>query len=258
MREGERMRIVEVPRRAPQGQPRELMQRASRIRERTTASRLQLIFVEFAGMPRAGKTTCIDSVADFLRQQGFHVHAPGEGASRAPRWLKADDRLDAYNLWTMAYAVTQIVESTYAQLPERYNFVLLDRGLFDAMCWFTYLERRKNVSADTRKTISRFLRIDPLQAALILVLVFVCDRQVAVARENRNRLVPGDRIVVKEEVLDMLREIYIENGDSYEADFGRIVGIDTSQSRGVKGAAYVATGEILTAVEQMFYATGES
>jgi putative protein kinase ArgK-like GTPase of G3E family len=46
-------------------------------------------FIEFAGTPKSGKSTCIDTVSHFFRRNGYKVLTPTEGASkRTPYYLK--------------------------------------------------------------------------------------------------------------------------------------------------------------------------
>jgi hypothetical protein len=52
-------------------------------------------FVEFAGMPRAGKSGCISIVTHYLRRQKFSVFAPSEGASRLPDFVRNTNDLIA-------------------------------------------------------------------------------------------------------------------------------------------------------------------
>src|SRR5438445_9618618 len=86
------------------------------------------LFIEFAGTPKSGKSSCIDSVVHFFRRMNYVVLAPSEGASRrTPYYLRND--LIAFNTWSASYALTQIMEGLYHS--DRYDVVVLDRGLFD-------------------------------------------------------------------------------------------------------------------------------
>ena len=91
------------------------------------------IFMEFAGTPKSGKSTCIDTINHFFRRVGYKVLAPTEGVSkRTPYYLK--ENLVAFNAWSAAYALTHILEGRYG--ADEYNLVIMDRGLFDALAWF--------------------------------------------------------------------------------------------------------------------------
>ena len=81
------------------------------------------LFVEFAGTPKSGKSTCIDTVNHFFRRLGYKILAPTEGASkRTPYYLK-DDYV-AFNAWSATYALTHILEGRYG--TDEYHIVILD------------------------------------------------------------------------------------------------------------------------------------
>ena len=99
------------------------------------------LFVEFAGTPKSGKSTCIDTVNHFFRRLGYKVLAPTEGASkRTPYYLKDD--LVAFNAWSATYALTHILEGRFGS--DQYHLVIMDRGLFDALAWFELLKQKED------------------------------------------------------------------------------------------------------------------
>lgn len=88
------------------------------------------VFIEFAGTPKSGKSTCIGIVHHFFRRVGFKVLAPAEGASkRTPYYLR--DNWMAFNTWSASYALMHVLEGRYGS--DRYDLAILDRGLFDAL-----------------------------------------------------------------------------------------------------------------------------
>ena len=56
------------------------------------------------GLPKSGKSTCIDIVSHFFRRLDFKVLAPSEGASRRTPYYLKDDWF-AYNTWSPSYAL---------------------------------------------------------------------------------------------------------------------------------------------------------
>ena len=70
-----------------QDRARELVKQISLLRDE---DKLPLV-VEFAGSPKAGKSTTIDIVTHFFKRTGFKTWAPTEGASkRTPYFLRRD------------------------------------------------------------------------------------------------------------------------------------------------------------------------
>src|SRR5207247_2284326 len=108
--------------------------------------------VEFAGMPKAGKSTSIEGVRQFFSHGHkterwknseewidlrYRVHTPAEGVSlRTPARLKVDP-ID-FNTWAGAYALQELLQAAH----DGYNdLVVLDRGPWDASCWLEYYRR---------------------------------------------------------------------------------------------------------------------
>jgi hypothetical protein len=151
-------------------QLQELQDEARSLRVSLSLSRP--LFVEFAGTPKSGKSTCIDTVNHFFRRLGYAVLAPTEGASkRTPYYLK--DNLVSYNAWSATYALTHILEGRYG--TDQYQLVIMDRGLFDALAWFELLKARTQVTEQECATIQDFLLIDHWRA---LVDIVFCSRPI--------------------------------------------------------------------------------
>ena len=55
------------------------------------------IVIEFSGSPKAGKTSCINSLEIFLKRNGFSVSIVQERASVCP---VSDKQSPMFNLWT--------------------------------------------------------------------------------------------------------------------------------------------------------------
>ena len=169
---------------------KELQDDARTLRESLVSGRP--LFVEFAGTPKSGKSTCIDTVNHFFRRLGYKVLAPTEGASkRTPYYLK-DDWV-AFNTWSATYALTHILEGLHG--TDEYNLVIMDRGLFDALAWFELLRSRGEISSEDCDTIQRFLMVGHWQRLVDMVFLFQTDSETSLERENRDKLIeePDER-----------------------------------------------------------------
>ena len=141
------------------------------------------LFVEFAGTPKSGKSTCIDTVSHFFRRLGYNVLAPTEGASkRTPYYLKDD--LVAFNAWSATYALTHILEGRFG--ADKYHLVIMDRGIFDALAWFELLKTQNSVTEAECSTIQEFLLINHWQELVDVVFLFQTDPATSLERENRD------------------------------------------------------------------------
>ena len=143
------------------------------------------LFVEFAGTPKSGKSTCIDAVNHFFRRNEYKVLAPTEGASkRTPYYLKND--LVSFNAWSATYALTHILEGRYS--TDKYHLVIMDRGLFDALAWFELLMKRNDIASSDCSAIQDFLLIDHWRKLVDMIFLFRTDPSTSLERENSNKL----------------------------------------------------------------------
>ena len=186
-------------------------------------------FVEFAGIPRAGKSGCIDIVDHFLQRNGFSVLSPSEGASRIPEFIKDSEDLIAYNAWTATYAIREILEGLYFKGPYKYDVVLLDRGLFDATAWFHYLEDAGKLTEEERKFMTKFVRVDHWRSAVKQVFLFRCTVEVSQEREFKDKLTEKHGATTRTSFLNDLLRVY-ESAESCYGDEFTIFRIQTDST----------------------------
>ena len=220
-------------------------------------------FVEFAGTPKSGKSTCIDIVSHFFRRieldttenpkhdkAKFSVLAPTEGASRrTPQFLK-DDWV-AFNTWSASYALTHILEGLYHS--DRYHLAILDRGLFDALAWFQLLETRGEISESDKETVQRFLLIDHWRSEVDAVFLFTADEKTSLCRENRGNLIDRPGRVMNSDSLKELNDAYSEVCKQFTEKFNTVIRIDTSDSTTPRSTAV----KVANAILDLFTEAGE-
>lgn len=186
------------------------------------------IFIEFSGSPKSGKSTCIDTVAHFLRRMGYKVLAPTEGASkRTPYYLKDD--ITAFNTWSACYALTHVLEGLYE--ADRYHIAILDRGLFDALVWFELLATDGVISRRDCKRVHNFLLIKKWRAAISAVFLFKTDPRTSMKRENRHKLTSDPGRAMNPPFLRALNKAYERIRRKYSREFPYFVVIDTSHGK---------------------------
>ena len=208
--------------------------------KRVLAERRRPVFIEFAGTPKSGKSTCIEIVRHFFRRLDYKVLAPAEGASRrTPYYLKDD--LFAFNTWSASYALMHVLEGLHGS--DQYDLAILDRGLFDALVWFELLASRGEISSEVREQVQSFLQIDYWRSAIDAVLLFTTNAETAMARENSNKLISESGKAMNPAFLDELNDAYDQVQSRYAGKFTRFESIDTSDSAGTNPettAAHVA------------------
>ena len=164
------------------------------------------LFVEFAGTPKSGKSSCIETVRHFLRRVDFRVLTPAEGASRrTPFYLKKD--LPAFNTWSACYALTHILEGKY-DVDDKYHLALLDRGLFDALAWFELLRTDGMITGEEADTIQGFLSLERWRSSIGIVFLFQTDPETSMKRENQHTLIDDPGQAMNPDFLLRLNKAY--------------------------------------------------
>ena len=182
------------------------------------------IFVEFAGTPKSGKSTCIDTVNHFFRRLDYKVLAPTEGASkRTPYYLKDD--FVAFNTWSAAYALTHILEGRFGS--DQYQLVIMDRGLFDALAWFELLRAKGDVTEEDCTVIQSFLLVGHWRQLVDAVFLFKTDPATSLVRENSNKLIEEPGRAMNPEFLRDLNDAYQSISSKYSEQFRSVYEVDT-------------------------------
>lgn len=190
------------------------------------------MFIEFAGTPKSGKSTCIEIVRHFFHRLEYKVLTPAEGASqRTPYYFKAKNDLIAFNTWSASYALMHVLEGLHG--PDQYDLAILDRGLFDALAWFEVLAAQEKTTNEVRDQVQSFLQIEYWRSAIDAVLLFTTDAETAMERENSDKLIkeePGQ--AMNQKFLGELNGAYDEVQAKYAGQFSRFESIDTSEAAG--------------------------
>lgn len=184
------------------------------------------IVIEFAGLPKAGKSSTLSNVQMFLKRCGFKTEVVVERASVCP--IK-DKKHAHFNAWTACTTLAQILEKT--QDPPRSDdaqILFLDRGVFDAICWFRVMERLCRVKGEDRKQIESFLRLDDWREKVTGVILMTAAPEDALRREKGLLdFIGNPGSIMNPEVLYQLRSIYDAAASELSNDF-EVVRIDTS------------------------------
>ena len=209
------------------------------------------LVIEFAGVPKAGKTTTLSHVQTFLKRCGFRTDVVVERASICPI---RDKKHANFNIWTACTTLAQILEKT--QNPPRSDdpqILFLDRGLFDSICWMTMMERISRIRPDESKLIQKFLTIDDWKRRISAVFVMLASPQDAMKREQGELPVEGTGgSIMNSEILQQIKDINEQCVDQLGRDF-RIYTVNTSdgETKGnPKRTAEVVTEAILGLIEE--------
>lgn len=204
------------------------------------------LFVEFAGTPKSGKSTCIDTVNHFFRRLRYKVLAPTEGASkRTPYYLK--ENLVAFNAWSATYALTHILEGRFGS--DEYHLVIMDRGLFDALAWFELLKQKHDIKSEDCSAIQNFLLVGHWRELVDMIFLFQADPDTSLERENHNKLIREPGRAMNPDFLRDLNAAYDTTKEQYAAQFNQFVAVNTS--RGLSTEKSTAFAVVQAIVEQL-------
>lgn len=185
------------------------------------------VVIEFAGTPKAGKTTTLSAVRSFLKRCGFKVEVVVERASVCPI---RDKKNANFNIWTASTTLAQILEKT--QTPPRADdpdILILDRGLFDAVAWLGMMERLARIRKEEREAAERFLLLPDWRKRISGVVVMTASPKHAMEREQGDLPVHGEGgSIMNDAVLDQFRVNTLEACKRLEKQF-RFFQVDTSQ-----------------------------
>lgn len=181
---------------------------------------------EFAGVPKAGKTTTIGQLHAFLKRCGFKVETVVERASVCPI---RDKKHANFNVWTACTTLSQILEKTQTPpRPDDPDVLILDRGLFDSICWMNTMERLSRLRSEDLEAMERFLRLDDWRKRISAVFLMTASPEDSMEREQGDLPVSGaSGSIMNTEVLAQTLRTNLQMADRLKNDF-QIHVIDTS------------------------------
>jgi predicted NUDIX family phosphoesterase len=166
-----------------------LQDRAEKLAQEFKNKGRKPVVIEFAGTPKAGKTTTLSSLHAFLKRCGFRVEVVVERASVCPI---RDKKHSNFNIWTACMTLAQILEKT--QIPPRdddLEILILDRGLFDSIAWLGMMERLARIRREEREAAERFLLLSDWRKRVSGVVVMTASPADAMQREQGDLPVEG-------------------------------------------------------------------
>ena len=182
------------------------------------------IVIEFSGSPKAGKTSCINSLELFLKRNGFSVKVIQERASVCP---VSDKQSPMFNIWTSCMSLAGLI-GTLEDKTSTVDVLILDRGIFDALCWFEWLSATGKMEDNQKFRTEQFLLMEELIKSIDIVFAFCVEPHISIEREYANLLTDKIGTIMNKSVLEeylcAIRRT-IENKNIY---FHSVFEIDTS------------------------------
>lgn len=224
--------------------------RAERAAEQFADKARKPLVIEFAGVPKAGKTTTLGNVTTFLRRCGFRTEVVVERASVCPI---RDKKHANFNIWTACTTLAQILEKTQdPPQPDDPQILFLDRGIFDSICWMTMMERLSRIRRKERELVEKFLTIDDWKKRISAVFVLLVSPKDAMKREQGvPPFVEGkEGSIMNIDILKQIRNVNEECIERFKADF-QVHQINTSrgETKNPKRTTELVTEAIVSLVE---------
>lgn len=228
-----------------------LQSRAERAANQFADTARKPLVIEFAGVPKAGKTTTLTNVSTFLKRCGFRTEVVIERASVCPI---QDKKNATFNVWTACTTLAHLLEKTQTPpRPDDPQILFLDRGLFDSICWLTMMERISRILPAQRELIQEFLMIANWRKRISAVFVMLASAKDSMEREQGVLPVEGTGgSIMNLEVLKQIKDVNEKCADQFKNEF-RMYQVDTSfgDTRGdPRRTAEVVTETILGLVEE--------
>lgn len=182
------------------------------------------IVIEFSGSPKAGKTSCINSLELFLKRNGFSVKVVQERASVCP---VSDKQSPMFNLWTACTSLAGLI-GTLENKNSQVDVLILDRGIFDALCWFQWLVNNGKMEIRQCKAAEQFLLMEELVKNIDIVFAFCVSPEVSISREYATLLTDKLGSIMNKKVLGEYLQAIESTIDTKQSYFHKIFKIETS------------------------------
>jgi thymidylate kinase len=189
-----------------------------------------MMIVEFSGLPRSGKSTCLDAIKDYYTRQGYNVRLLMEGARTCP--FPHRHRVKTA-FWTANQVLNDIIH--VSTLSSNDTLILQDRGLFDAMAFIKLLELEPVTFGEDANLLDNFAAHDGINAFLSsmtnwaklvdLVILFETPPEVVLGRDLASKMNAGPGLITNSHTLRSLLTAYQSIKDEYGERFPKIVSV---------------------------------
>lgn len=182
------------------------------------------IVIEFSGSPKSGKTSCINSLELFLKRNGFTVKTIQERAGVCP---VTDKWNPMFNIWTACTSLAGMI-GTLENKKDVVDVLILDRGIYDALCWFNWLVEKGKMEKEQQKVVEKFLLMNELVRSIDIVFSFITTPETSIEREYANLLTDKKGSIMNVSVLSEYKDSVCSVKAKKEKYFHKVFLIDTT------------------------------
>lgn len=134
--------------------------------------------VELAGLPAAGKTSSAAAVKAILEAEGIATGILDEAAARCPLLHRKGEW--EFSAWTLFETLAGLLSSSGAH----YELLIVDRGLFDNLCWLRWFRNRSAIPRDTAILLNSLASHSHWQRHTLLTFVLEVKYTTALRRRQ--------------------------------------------------------------------------
>jgi thymidylate kinase len=205
------------------------------------------VVIEFAGMPKSGKTTVLDIVSHRIRRAGWAV-ADFHGGGRYAPVGKKD--LASLNLYLAGSALQYVATIGADERPPRFH--LLDRGLNDRVIFSRALLSLGLLDDAHVAAIEQLAGLPDVRSKVDLCFVFTTTSELSLQREHANRLTAADGRIMNATRIEALRIAAAAfSADVPSTENPQVIPIDTARHDGaVRATAQSALESIAKVVPE--------
>ncbi len=187
------------------------------------------LVVEFCGTPKAGKTTTITSLNIFLKRNDFRTIVINEMATECPIRNKTNY---FFNSWTFFSSMAEVLKHV-ALGQSNTDIILIDRSLFDSLCWFKWLsnypDKNPYISQEQYQTFVNFLVGTNMWIKHFdLIYIFKTTPTAALRREFSELLTTKTGSIMNQRVIEEFNKSVSIIKETYQNRFRKIEEYDTT------------------------------
>ena len=193
--------------------------------------------VELSGLPRTGKTSCMQRVYDFFKAGNIAVQRTMEPAYLIKQNLSLKEIRQMSNLEFNDRALQVSKESLAAAKESNPDIILMDRGIVDNYFWYQMLFNEGKIDIDVYEQKLLTLASDLLKIDQLFVLV--AAPKVTILRDYINQIYLEDRVKTTlervqnlkygfEQLLPSIREKIDSKREVVELDTSSLSEMDTA------------------------------
>ena len=191
------------------------------------------LIIEFSGLPKSGKTTIINSLYIFLKRNNIKTVILKEEASNCP--IKAKDN-HFFNVWTSTRTLSKIIENIECCEQE---VILIDRGLFDALVWFSWQRNNNNLNDAEYNIIKKFLLLKNWFKYISMIMFIDTKVETALQREYNNLITSKHGTIMNKNVLTEYQQAAYKLIDNLEKKI-KIIKVDTTENETIENVMNIS------------------